>query len=115
MGEQSSSSKQARIIDSGNSADKNDYLAYLESCRLSFQTYERLLKAGWPRELARAVLPVSTYSHMFAKVDLHNLLRFLDLRLHEHAQYEIRVYAEAMAVLAETVAPVAIKAWKENR
>jgi thymidylate synthase (FAD) len=61
------------------------------------------------------VLPVSTYSHMFATVDLLNLMKFLTLRCHAHAQYEIRVYAEAMRDLARSVAPVSIAAWEANR
>jgi thymidylate synthase (FAD) len=50
---------------------------------------------------------------MFATVDLHNLLHFIKLRLHEHAQYEIRVYAEAMLSLIEPIVPVSIAAWRE--
>lgn len=67
-----------------------------------------------PRELARSVLPVNTYSRMFATVDLHNLFHFLRLRLHEHAQYEIRVYAEAMLQLIEPNVPVAVKEFKKT-
>lgn len=78
----------------------------------SFEAYRRLLEFGVTRELARSVLPVATYSHMFATVDLLNLLRFLTLRCDAHAQYEIRVYAEAMRELARSVVPVAIGAWE---
>ena len=46
--------------------------------------------------------------------NLLNLMKFLTLRTDNHAQYEIRVYADAMAKLATAVAPVAIKAWKET-
>jgi thymidylate synthase (FAD) len=81
---------------------------------MSFGIYRNLLAAGWPRELARSVLPVSTYSVMFAKVDLRNLLHFLDLRCHQHAQYEIRVYAEAMAELVRDIVPVAMAVWREH-
>lgn len=81
----------------------------------AFISYQYLLKEGCPRELARSVLPVATYTHMFASVNLLNLLKFLNLRTHEHAQYEIRVYAEAMLKLIEPVAPACIKAWKENQ
>jgi len=82
----------------------------IKSCNArAFETYKWLLKEGAPRELARSVLPVGTYSHMFASVDLHNLFHFLRLRLHEHAQYEIRVYAEAMLKLTEKVAPIAVR------
>lgn len=80
----------------------------------AFITYKELLQAGCPRELARSVLPVGTYSHMFAKTDLHNLMHFLKLRLHEHAQYEIRVYAEAMLQLIEPIVPYSVAAFKEH-
>lgn len=79
----------------------------------AFEEYKRMLDMGCPRELARTVLPVSTYSHMFASVDLHNLFGFLKSRLHEHAQYEIRVYAEAMLKLIEPIVPAAVSAFKE--
>lgn len=83
------------------------------TCWRAFQEYQFMLKAGVPRELARGVLPVNTYSHMFATVDLHNLFGFLRLRMHEHAQYEIRVYAEAMLALIEPIVPVAVNAFRE--
>lgn len=80
----------------------------------AFAAYKELLAQGCPRELARSVLPCSTYSRMFATVDLHNLFHFLRLRLHEHAQKEIRVYAEAMLKLVEPIVPVAVAAFKET-
>ena len=80
----------------------------------AFSLYRSLLAEGTPRELARSVLPVSTYSHMFATVNLHNLFRFLSERLHPHAQYEIRVYAEAMLELIRPVAPVAVAAFEDG-
>lgn len=81
---------------------------------VSFTLYRAMLDDGVPRELARAVLPVATYSHMFATVDLHNLMHFLKLRLHEHAQYEIRVYAEAMLQLIEPLVPITVAAFREH-
>lgn len=81
---------------------------------VTFDLYRSMLQDGVPRELARAVLPVATYSHMFATVDLHNLMHFLKLRLHEHAQYEIRVYAQAMLQLIEPVVPVAVAAFRQH-
>ncbi len=81
---------------------------------MAFFLYRELLEKGCPRELARTVLPVATYSHMFATVNLLNLMKFLTLRTHEHAQYEIRVYADAMLELAKTVAPVSLAAWSMN-
>lgn len=117
VGTQSSSSKQARDIgtlDETVLQDRQFEVALVRRhCNEAFKLYRSLIERGWPRELARSVLPVNTYSHMFATVDLRNLLHFLDLRTHPHAQHEIRVYAEAMRDLAITVAPVALTAWAE--
>lgn len=116
VGEQSKSNKQGRQETSVDLRIRSEEVsAYRSHCEDAFETYRRLLASGWPRELARSVLPVSTYSHMFAKVDLRNLLHFLDLRLHPHAQREIQVYAEAMLSLARDVAPVCIQAWEADR
>ena len=84
-----------------------------QQCEEAFRVYRALLGTGVAKELARLVLPVNTYSHMFGTVSLLNLMRFLSLRDHSHAQYEIRVYAEAMRELARTITPVSIKAWDE--
>ena len=51
---------------------------------------------------------------MFATMNLHNLFKFLGERLHIHAQYEIRVYAEAILQLIEPIVPVATAAFKKN-
>jgi thymidylate synthase (FAD) len=80
----------------------------------SFKVYKAMIANGVPRELARSVLPVGTYSHMFATVDLHNLFHFLKLRLHSHSQYEIRVYAEAMLELIEPIVPISTAAFREH-
>ncbi len=80
----------------------------------AFAVYRMLLKHGVARELARTVLPVATYSSMFATVNLWNLLRFLKLRMHEHAQYEIRVYADAMFELVRQRVPHACAIWFEQ-
>jgi len=110
---QSEDNKQMRTDSTlPNSCDIQE-LIYL-SCSRSYQHYEELLKQGCPRELARGVLPGNMYSHMFVKVDLSNLFKFLKERLHEHAQYEIRVYAEAIIELIEPVAPVAVGIFKEE-
>ena len=88
----------------------------IEYCnRHSFKEYKRLLDLGCPRELARAVLPVASYSRMFGTVNLHNLLHFLTLRLHTHSQYEIRVYGECMLKLIEPIVPVTVKIFNELR
>lgn len=83
----------------------------------AFELYESLMSDGCPRELARSVLPLATYSHMFTTMNLHNLFRFLREGLHPAAQYEIRVYAEAMLELIKQmqVAPVAVKAFQDDQ
>ena len=78
----------------------------------AFIAYREMLADKVPRELARSVLPVATYSHMFATMNLLNLFRFLKERLHEHAQYEIRVYAQAMLELIRPIVPVAVHAFE---
>ena len=80
----------------------------------SFKVYKAMLTKGIPRELARSVLPFATYSHMFGTVNLHNLFKFLAERMHEHAQYEIRVYANAMLELIEPIVPVAVAAFRKH-
>lgn len=81
----------------------------------SIYCYKNLIEQGVPRELARSVLPVAAYSRMFATVDLHNLFHFLNLRMHSHSQYEIRVYADAMYKLILPIVPVAAAAFMANR
>jgi thymidylate synthase (FAD) len=58
--------------------------------------YEERINAGVAREQARKDLPLSTYTEAYWKVDLHNLLNFLALRMDSHAQYEIRQYANVI-------------------
>lgn len=116
IGEQATANKQGRqATETDIGIRKIQLKAYEASCKEAFTTYRDLLATGWPRELARSVLPVSTYSHMFATVDLLNLFRFLTLRCDSHAQYEIRVYADAMANLVEAIAPVAVGAWRASK
>lgn len=77
-----------------------------------FALYKRALEDGVPRELARTVLPLATYTRFFATVDLHNLLHFIGLRIHSHAQYEIRVYAEQILSIISYVVPITVKHWR---
>lgn len=80
----------------------------------AFERYRYLLSIGTPRELARSVLPLGTYSHMFATANLHNWFNFLRERLHPHAQYEIRVYAHAILDILTDKFPIASQAFKEK-
>ena len=67
------------------------------------------------RELARAALPVSVYTEWYWKCDLHNLFHFLSLRMDPHAQYEIRVFAEAMYELLKPIVPISCEAFEDYR
>ena len=80
----------------------------------AYKLYEKLLDMGVARELARLVLPVNIYTQWFWTTDLHNLMHFLRLRLHAHAQWETRQYAEAILPMAEAVAPYAMEAFLET-
>ncbi len=70
---------------------------------------------GLARELARINLTLATYTQWYWKIDLHNLLHFLSLRADAHAQYEIRVYAEAMLETVRLWVPLAHAAFLKNR
>ena len=70
---------------------------------------------GLARELARMNLPANIYTQWYWKVDLHNLFHFLRLRADPHAQYEIRVYAEAIAACVKDWLPLAFAAFEDYR
>jgi len=83
---------------------------------LSRKLYEERLEKGVAREQARKDLPLSTYTEAYWKVDLHNLLHFLALRMDEHAQLEIREFARTMGhqIVAKWV-PIAWQAFLDYR
>ena len=82
----------------------------------SRSTYEARLAAGVAREQARKDLPLSTYTEAYWKVDLHNLLHFLRLRMDDHAQEEIRAFASVIGeqVVAKWV-PLVWEAFTDYR
>ncbi|MEM9059933.1 MAG: FAD-dependent thymidylate synthase [Pseudomonadota bacterium] len=85
----------------------------------AYDHYEEMLsqdgQQGLARELARMNLPASIYTQWYWKVDLHNLFHFLRLRADAHAQYEIRVYAEAICDLVKAWVPAAYSAFEDYR
>ena len=81
----------------------------------AFKFYEDLIKQGVAREQARMVLPQNMYTEMYATVNLHNLIHFVELRIHPGAQWEIQQYALKLLDLAEEAAPYAIKAIRKSR
>jgi thymidylate synthase (FAD) len=72
-------------------------------------------RQGLARELARMNLTLNTYTQWYWKIDLYNLFHFLSLRADAHAQYEIRVYAEAMLRTVEAWVPLAYQAFRDYR
>jgi thymidylate synthase (FAD) len=85
----------------------------------SYDHYEAMLsqdgQQGLARELARMNLPANIYTQWYWKVDLHNLFHFLRLRADAHAQYEIRVYADAIAACVRDWVPLAFAAFEDYR
>jgi thymidylate synthase (FAD) len=81
----------------------------------AFGVYREALAAGVSREQARTVLPQNVYTEKVIKVDLSNLLHFLQLRADPHAQQEIREYAEVIAQVVKGWVPVTYAAWLEYR
>ena len=86
-----------------------------DSCVQAFDTYQKLLDAGCCRELARCHLPQSTYTEFYWKINLHNLMHYLMLRMEEGAQKEIRDYANAIYELVQPKVPITMKAFKDFR
>ena len=70
---------------------------------------------GLARELARMNLTLNAYTQWYWKIDLHNLLHFLSLRADAHAQYEIRVYADAMLETVKRWVPITYEAFQQYR
>jgi thymidylate synthase (FAD) len=111
---QSLQNKQGRREEDVPEELRQRVLALLTSTQKQlYGEYEELLEADIARELARINLPVSLYTEWYWKIDLHNLFHFLRLRIDPHAQYEIRVYAEAMADITKRVAPLAWEAFED--
>ncbi len=80
-----------------------------------YKKYKDVLGKNLARELSRINLPLSLYTEWYWKIDLHNLFHFLHLRLDSHAQYEIRVFAEAMATITKELFPIAYEAFEDYR
>jgi thymidylate synthase (FAD) len=87
------------------------FVEWLESIEEQHKKYDEFLAKGVTRELARIALPVGVYTEWYWKIDLHNLLHFLSLRMDPHAQQEIRDFANAMFALIRPIVPIAAEAF----
>ena len=95
--------------------DERNYAHYVEMLNEDEQGGRRDEgRAGLARELARMNLTLNTYTQWYWKTDLHNLMGFLSLRADAHAQYEIRVYADAMLETLKRWVPLCHDAFAEH-
>lgn len=112
---QSDNNKQGRSEERFSEDQEQEVInLFAEEQRGVYKNYEKLLELNVARELARNNLPLSLYTEWYWQIDLHNLFHFIRLRMDPHAQYEIRVYAEALAECAKAVAPIAYEAFEEH-
>jgi thymidylate synthase (FAD) len=115
---QSSDNRQGRgdVLDAATAARVLTLLR--DDAEQTYAHYEDMLDEngiGLARELARMNLTLNTYTQWYWKTDLHNLFHFLRLRADAHAQYEIRVYAEAMLKTVQAWVPLATAAFLDYR
>jgi thymidylate synthase (FAD) len=110
--------KQSKKNNQGRSGEAVDQRLYEEALArfrrvrdASREAYEWMTGEDIARELARIDLPLSTYTQWYWKIDLHNLLHFLTLRVDPHAQWEIQEYGRVMAGMLKRVAPQSYEAW----
>jgi|TARA_R110000824_G_scaffold133608_3_gene296410 thymidylate synthase (FAD) len=91
--------------------------SYLVSAhhRTSVRLYEKLLANGICREQARGILPQNMYTEYYGTTNLNNLLKFIDLRSHEGAQWEIQRVAAACLEIAKSLYPITVRAYVESK
>jgi thymidylate synthase (FAD) len=90
----------------GDEVRENAQREIEENATRAFQAYERMLEQGVAKEVARAVLPLSTYTKYYWSCNPRSLMHFCSLRNHESAQFEIRSYAEAAESFLAKLMPV---------
>lgn len=91
------------------------YSKYVSACENSFRVYEEMLERGVSRELARCVLPQCAYTEFYWKINLHNLMHYLRLRLEPGAQAEIREIAQKMFAIVKEKCPIVAEAFEDFR
>ena len=86
-----------------------------EHCEDSLELYNQLVKKGVSREQARMILPQNLYTKYYATANLNNILKFIDLRIHEGAQWEIRQLAKSMLEIIVNIWPYATNVYRDLR
>lgn len=112
---QSTTNKQGRGERLDRSAEFHALVYMEEAGSQAFGRYDEMLASGVARETARMVLPLSTYTQWCTTMNLHNLLHMLELRLDPHAQWECRMYAEAIAEIVKDWCPIIWEAFVDYR
>ncbi|MBU3678300.1 MAG: FAD-dependent thymidylate synthase [Candidatus Kapabacteria bacterium] len=111
---QSAMNKQGRAETAFDADEAEKIRASMQQTQeMLYGQYQDLLATDLAREIARINLPVSNYTEWYWKTDLHNLFHFLRLRIDPHAQYEIRVFGEAMAEIVKAAVPLAYEAFED--
>jgi thymidylate synthase (FAD) len=119
IAKQSSNNKQGRG-ETLNPNEAEEVIKILNSdAERCYENYLKMLgqegsENGIAREIARVNLTLNFYTEWYWKIDLHNLLHFLNLRMHPHAQYEIRAYAEQMFNIAKLWCPISVGAFDKH-
>ncbi len=112
---QSEDNKQGRSDEPLPASQAAECIAAFQAGQKSaYEAYGDLVETGLARELARINLPLSLYTEWYWQIDLHNLFRFLSLRMDPHAQKEIRLYAAVLLDMAQAVAPAATESFKRH-
>jgi thymidylate synthase (FAD) len=113
MGKQSSVNRQGR--EDTISPERQAIVLRLlrEEAKSQYDNYQRILGMGLAKELARIHLGLFNYTQWYWKIDLHNLMHFLRLRLDKHAQWEFRQYGEAIARIVKDAVPSSYRAFED--
>ncbi|MDR1982751.1 MAG: FAD-dependent thymidylate synthase [Holosporaceae bacterium] len=113
LAKQSDINKQGKSSAEFDRNHANEILKILEqSSHNAYERYSHMLDdLSLTRELARTILPISIYTEMYWKIDLHNLMHFLKLRADSHAQYEIRCYANVILEILKKWLPITYEAF----
>lgn len=111
--DQSNRQGSSGALDQGHGDDLMD--TFRQAAGAARGAYQEAIDLGVSREQARSILPLSTYTEAVWKIDLHNLMHFLRLRLDSHAQQEIREYAAAILDLVEPLFPLTMEAFRTYR
>ncbi len=101
-------------VKSASGGNQADYLVkrHHASC---VRLYNKLLDGGVCREQARGVLPQNMYTEYYASANLNNILKFIDLRVHSGAQWEIQKVALAILKIVSEIYPITVRSYKDTR